>query len=221
MREKTIGTIIAVTYTALLGVWLATLRPARRAFSRQPVAGGATAGAPPERSAEPVTVAGTLLVFVANILTMGLFVGGLFSSRLAARLPGLRLPLPRAVNVLGACLFALGGAWGVLVMIYNPGYTPFFLRPAEDARLATRGPYAVVRHPRYSAEAALNVILAAFTGAWLPLLGLLGWPAMRRQARREEEDLLRVAPTAYAEYASRTGAFLPRIPGTRARRFPE
>lgn len=217
MRERTIGTLIAVTYAALLGIWLATLQPARRAFSRQPVLGGA-GGPPPKRVTQPVTAAGTLLVFLANILTMGLFVGGLFSSRLAARLPGLRLTLPRAVNFLGACLFVLAGLWGVLVMIYNPGYTPFFLGRVESARLATRGPYAVIRHPRYAAEAAVNVILALFTGAWLPLLGLVGWPALRRQAQREEEDLLRVAPTAYGEYASRTGAFFPRVLGASRQR---
>ena len=94
-------------------------------------------------------------------------------------------------------LFVLAATWCTLALIYNPGYRPFFLKPKTAARLATRGPYALVRHPRYAGEAALNFILAAFTGAWLPLLGVLGWPALRGQAQVEEEWLLMAAPESY------------------------
>lgn len=211
MRERTIARIIAVTYAALIGAWLVTLGPARRLFANQPLIEPGLEAAIAHRTPRLLNAAGVLLVFLANILTLGMFVGSLFSPRVAVLLPRLRVPLPRAVNLVGACLCMLGGVWGTLVLIYNPGYTPFFIRRKEAARLATGGPYAIVRHPRYALEAAMNIAIAALTGTWLPLIGILGWPALRRQAQLEEADLLRAAPTAYSDYRSRTGAFLPRL----------
>jgi protein-S-isoprenylcysteine O-methyltransferase Ste14 len=96
------------------------------------------------------------------------------------------------------------------VLLFNPGYTPFFLKRKGPIPLAVNGPYAVVRHPRYASEAALNVILFLFTGSWIPLIGILGWPAIRRQAMAEEEYLLAAAPEPYERYMARTGRFLPR-----------
>lgn len=66
--------------------------------------------------------------------------------------------------------------------------------------LATRGPYSMVRHPRYAGEAWLNVILFMFTGIWLPLLGMLGWIAMYYQARAEENLLAALAGEEYDRY---------------------
>ena len=99
------------------------------------------------------------------------------------------------------------------------------LGPAFDTRvalppggaLATTGPYAVVRHPIYASVllVATGTALAHCSAATLCLaVGLalgLGW-----KLRREEALLARSLGAAWAEYAARVPAIVPRI--TRAAR---
>ncbi len=105
----------------------------------------------------------------------------------------------------------LDAVWGLLASLFNPNYTPLFQAMKDRFLLATRGPYAVIRHPRYAGEAWLNVILFMFTGSWLPLLGALGWIAMYYQAVAEEEILTTPAGEEYEKHRQRTGMFLPRL----------
>jgi protein-S-isoprenylcysteine O-methyltransferase Ste14 len=213
MTISTIAAIIAYTYGALLILWLVTLPIARHFFSKQ------TLILEPKIDPDPVPTprrktwwigAGTLLVFLANIATMAMYL-------LAAAVPGwetlpavVQMKLPLETNVIGAFLFIGNGVWGLLVLVFNPGYTPFFQKKNRRIRLATKGPYAIIRHPRYTSETSLNIILFLFTGAWLSLLGVIGWIAIRRQAIREEDFLLAASPDAYARYIGRSGRFLPR-----------
>lgn len=211
MNISTIAAIIAWTYGALLVLWLVTAPLARLIFSRNaPVLEPGPGPAFPPRRKQWWIGAGTLLVFLANIATMAMFL-------LASVLPawervvaGVRVALPMEANILGAFLFMGNGLWGLLVLIFNPGYSPFFLKRNRPIRLATNGPYALIRHPRYVSEASLNIILFLFTGAWIPLLGVIGWAAIRAQTEREEDFLLGAAPETYAGYIGRTGRFLPR-----------
>jgi protein-S-isoprenylcysteine O-methyltransferase Ste14 len=211
MTTSIIAAIIAVTYGALLILWLVTLPLARHFFSQNAQI--------LEPNSEPVTAprrkqwwigAGTLWVFLANIATMTMFL-------LAAFLPGwedlparVRTSLPAEAQAIGVILFLGNGIWGLLVRVFNPGYTSIIQKKNRRILLATQGPYAVIRHPRYASEASLNIILFLFTGAWIPLLGVLGWAAIRAQAVREEEFLLSAAPETYSRYIGRTGRFLPR-----------
>jgi protein-S-isoprenylcysteine O-methyltransferase Ste14 len=208
--------LILFTYLVLLVVWAATRRAAQRRFAanapriRIPVS--SRRGAPPGSLA---TGAGTIVAFLVNIVTLGLVLAAGFLPEVAARLESMRIPLPSWLHVAGGVLFVLESTWGLWVLLAHPGYTPLFRRPGTELRLATRGPYAIVRHPRYVAEATLHVILFILTGLWLPLLGILAWPAVGRQARAEEAFLALAAPDLYAEYARRTGRFLPRRPAGR------
>jgi protein-S-isoprenylcysteine O-methyltransferase Ste14 len=83
-----------------------------------------------------------------------------------------------------------------------------------DHALATTGPYALVRHPAYSGDLALwlGAALATLNVALLVL-----WPAYLLGARAEagvEEQLLEARfGSAYADYARRTGRFVPRLAG--------
>jgi protein-S-isoprenylcysteine O-methyltransferase Ste14 len=210
VRISTIAEIIAAAYGALLGLWLLTLPAARRAFSKQPAF---TAPGTPlhtrDRSA-PAAAAGTLAVFLANIFTLAMFLFAAVRPEAQGFVESLRIPLPAEAYFAGAILFLLNGLWGWLVLVFNPAYSPFFMKRKGAVTLATRGPYALVRHPRYASEAALSIILFLFTGAWIPLLGILGWPSIRRQAVREEDFLLHAAPDAYERYRAVTGRFLPR-----------
>ncbi|MGB7537389.1 MAG: hypothetical protein WBM17_02505 [Anaerolineales bacterium] len=211
MTISTIAAIIAYTYGALLVLWLVTLPIARHLFSKQAqILEPKTDPDPAPRRNTWWIGAGTLLVFLANIATMAMYL-------LAAAVPGwetfpasVQMKLPLEANAAGAILFIGNGIWGLLVLVFHPGYSPFFLKKNHQFRLATEGPYAIIRHPRYASEASLNIILFLFTGAWLPLLGMLGWAAIRRQAIREEDFLLAASPDTYARYIGRSGRFLPR-----------
>ena len=179
MSLSSAALIIGLTYAAMLLAWLATMPLARRAFSRQPVV--PVASGPPGgiSTASLARSLGALLVFLANIVTMILVLLSPFSLPAEAILEGARLPLPDEVNIAGAIMFVLSSIWGTLVLTFNPSYTPFFCRRQPILRIATNGPYAIVRHPRYAIEASVNLVLFFLTGVWFPLLGLLGWPALR------------------------------------------
>lgn len=150
---------------------------------------------------------GALFVFAANIAAFALVFAAAVSPSAVQRLDWMSVDLPTWVNVLGSMLFALDAVWGLLALLFNPNYTPMFQPMKKQFLLAKRGPYAVVRHPRYAAEVWLNVILFMFTGIWLPLLGALGWIAMYHQARAEEETLTTLAGEEYVKYRKRTGMF--------------
>lgn len=156
---------------------------------------------------------GVLFVFTANIATFALIFTAAISPTTSQRLGWASISLPQWVNFSGSVLFVLDAVWGLLAVLFNPNYTPMFRPMKKQFLLATRGPYAVVRHPRYAAEIWLNVILFMFTGIWLPLIGALGWVAMYYQARAEENMLMTLAEDEYGKYRQRTGMFIPRFTG--------
>lgn len=155
--------------------------------------------------------AGTLWVFMANICTAGLVIAALCLPAVSTFLATVRIALPAGVTALGRLLFVAGQLWGLGAMLYNPHYTPLYRPLRREFILATQGPYALVRHPRYAAEAALNGALFLLTGVWLPLLGLLGWWGLHRQAVAEEQCLLAIVGEPYREYRRQTGMFWPRL----------
>lgn len=166
-----------------------------------------------KKPGSPWSKIGTLFVFAANITTFALVFTAAISPPAVQRLDWITVDLPPWVNLVGSVLFVLNAAWGQLALLFNPNYTPLFQAMKVRFFLATRGPYAMVRHPRYAAEAWQNVILFMFTGIWLPLLGALGWIAMYYQARAEEEILAALAGEEYEKYRQRTGIFFPRLKG--------
>ena len=161
----------------------------------------------------PRSKIGALFVFAANIATFALLFVAAVTPPGVQLLDWIRVDLPPWVNVLGSMLFVLNAVWGLLAALFNPNYTPCFQPMKKQFLLAMRGPYAVVRHPRFAGEAWLNVILFMFTGIWLPLLGVLGWIAMYDQARAEEEILMTLAGEEYEKYRQRTGMCFPSLKG--------
>jgi protein-S-isoprenylcysteine O-methyltransferase Ste14 len=77
--------------------------------------------------------------------------------------------------------------------------------------LATRGPYAYVRHPQY---VALLAIMFGFLLQWPTLATLVMFPVLVtmyvRLAHREEREVRARFGPAWDEYASRVPAFVPR-----------
>lgn len=98
---------------------------------------------------------------------------------------------------LAGCVWSLRHLW-----------TSFSVIP-QARTLVSSGPYRWVRHPLYTTEIVTNLGLAMHFGRpyhWAVLVLLVAGQSYR--ARREERLLCRHVP-GYAEYRSRTAAFLP------------
>jgi len=111
-------------------------------------------------------------------------------------------PFHIASNVLiVAGLFLLERSWRVL-------YTA-----QRSHSLATAGPYSYIRHPQYM---AFIIIMFGFLLQWPTIITLMMFPILvymyRRLARQEDADAGKEFGQAWTEYASRTPAFIPRIP---------
>ena len=94
----------------------------------------------------------------------------------------------------------------------------FLLRARRRGRLATRGPYALVRHPQY---VAFVVVMAGFLLQWPTLLTLAMFPVLvamyGRLARKEEAEIAAQFGEEYRTYALRTPRYLPRLGRRRAK----
>jgi protein-S-isoprenylcysteine O-methyltransferase Ste14 len=88
-------------------------------------------------------------------------------------------------------------------------------RVLEGHRLVREGPYAVVRHPIYTALLGLLVGTGANLTQWpaLALAVLVYLAGTRLRTRAEEALLTRELGPEYARYAAEVPALLPRPPG--------
>ena len=81
----------------------------------------------------------------------------------------------------------------------------------KEHRLATTGPYAIVRHPQYG---AFIVIMAGFLLPWPTIVTLAIFPVLvvmyARLAKREERDAFAEFGESYAQYAAGTPGFFPK-----------
>lgn len=104
-------------------------------------------------------------------------------------------------------LVLLGSAWRVLH------------EARRMHRVASRGPYAHIRHPQY---VGFVLIMAGFLLQWPTMLTLLMFPVLVwmyvRLARNEEREALAEFGEEYQRYAAATPPFFPRLAGL-ARRF--
>ena len=86
------------------------------------------------------------------------------------------------------------------------------INPNDKTQLVITGPYAYLRHPIY----ALSSLLMLCTMAILPspamlIVGVLHILLLQWEARREEQYLTALHGPTYADYASKTGRFVPRF----------
>lgn len=78
--------------------------------------------------------------------------------------------------------------------------------------LATTGPYSYVRHPQY---VGFVLVMFGFLLQWPTILTLAMFPVLvwmyARLARQEEQEVSSTLGKAYADYAGRVPAFIPRV----------
>lgn len=100
----------------------------------------------------------------------------------------------------------LGGGFLLLSQAWHVLY-----HAQRQHRLATSGPYAVIRHPQY---VGFVLIMFGFLLQWPTLLTLAMFPVLvvmyARLARAEERDSEKAFDQAWRDYAARTPAFFPR-----------
>lgn len=118
------------------------------------------------------------------------------------------LPVPPAVVAIAIVLLLIGFSLSAFVMIWLG--RSFSIMP-EARRLVTRGPYAIVRHPLYSAE-EIAIFGTLLLNLSIPavLLVAVQWMLQLRRMRNEEQ-VLRSAFPEYEKYAARTPKFFPRL----------
>lgn len=128
------------------------------------------------------------------------------------------VPVPAWLRWTGAGLGLLAGAflvWTLRTLGRNLTDTVVTRR---EHTLVTGGPYRLVRHPFY-VSTALAILANSLVAANWFLLGAGGLvlALLALRTKTEEENLLARFGDAYREYAVRTGRFMPRLRGARAR----
>lgn len=114
--------------------------------------------------------------------------------------PGLR--------AFAACLMALGTVLSIWCAIY---LGRSFSIMAAARQLVVRGPYSIVRHPLYAAEAvaSLGAVLAGWS-VWAGLLFVL-WCGLQYRRMVNEERVLRATFHEYNEYARHVPMIIPTL----------
>ncbi|MBN1933401.1 MAG: isoprenylcysteine carboxylmethyltransferase family protein [Anaerolineae bacterium] len=210
MSAQVQATMTLITWGVLMTLYALNKYVIKHDFLKSPILVDLSA-VPISRPGSFIAGAGVLFTFVSNIATIGVVFGCALSPSFENAVRFLRFNLPLWVNVACGVLFVLNSLWGLLVLFYNPNYTPLYKQLRGHYIIVTEGPYRLVRHPRYAAEALANLIFFLFTGVWLSLLGILGWAAIYAQGKAEEQFLLALSPQAYGDYRRRTGMFFPQI----------
>ena len=87
--------------------------------------------------------------------------------------------------------------------------------PVDDNRIVDTGVYRLVRHPIYTAIMLALVGWTLYTASLThAVMTVASWIFYRHKAAKEEAWLTQRHPE-YADYAARTGRFIPRLPGKR------
>jgi protein-S-isoprenylcysteine O-methyltransferase Ste14 len=132
--------------------------------------------------------------------------GGFLMSGLLLLRP--RDDLPLSIQIAASVLVLVGNIFTVLVLL-RLGRS-FSILP-EGRRLVTTGPYKIVRHPLYLAEAVATLgVLINFLSPWALIL-VAAQTALQLVRIRYEERVLRETFPEYAEYAKHTAQLIPGI----------
>lgn len=144
---------------------------------------------------EPQKAQRRLIGLSALIFVLGFPVSGLcFRAR--------RFLLPGWVSWTACVLFLLGYALYGIVIAHNRWLARTVeIQPGQQ--LVDRGPYAVVRHPMYTAVLLMFLSVPLILGAWpaLPLFCLFPYILVKRI--ENEEQVLRTGLPGYADYTTR------------------
>jgi protein-S-isoprenylcysteine O-methyltransferase Ste14 len=134
-----------------------------------------------------------LAAFLAQWIIAGLDVGRFHASK----------PLPPVVQLAALAGFAASiGGW-YWAMRSNPFFSPAVrIQHDRGHRVATAGPYAIVRHPGYASFTILGACGPIALGSWWALLPHLIVAAAFFRRAAFEDRMLRAELEGYADYAT-------------------
>jgi protein-S-isoprenylcysteine O-methyltransferase Ste14 len=134
-------------------------------------------------------------------------IAGTFTLMALVVLPTGEIPVEwRWISIL---LIATGQALSI-VSLYRLGRS--FSIMASARSLVTTGPYSVVRHPLYAAEAISATGLLISNWSWSALIVGVVHFAFQFRRMHNEEQVLRSEFAEYQEYAAKVAMILPRLP---------
>ncbi|MEW5738248.1 MAG: isoprenylcysteine carboxylmethyltransferase family protein [Myxococcota bacterium] len=169
---------------------------------------------PPARRFAFVEVLGAFFFRVRGVLPVPLVVTAVALSWRAHIVPGPGgAQVDDALNVVGLGLCVAGAVARLCTIALVPRGTSANNRALTAQGLNTTGPYAVVRHPLYLANAHLVVgLLCIAHTPWAWALGLGYFTVAYAFIIRAEEQLLeRTFNEAWREWAARVPAWLPKL----------
>jgi protein-S-isoprenylcysteine O-methyltransferase Ste14 len=149
--------------------------------------------------------------FVGFLLLLAFLVLYIASPASARWARALSIPLPGWLRWLG---FGLGLAsltlWIWAQTALGKEWSPQ-LQLREEHHLTTTGPYALVRHPIYTAMFGYGASLALVTANWVfVFLAVLVIAGLVARVPKEEQMMIEEFGGGYRAYAQRTGRFFPR-----------
>jgi len=144
--------------------------------------------------------------FAGVIPCSAAILGGFLLSGLLLLSP--REDLPLWAQIAASLLVIIGNALSIVIMLHLG--RSFSIVP-ESRRLVTHGPYALVRHPLYLAEAVAAMgALITFLSPWAIIL--IAFQLMLQIVRiHYEEKVLKENFPEYEDYAKRTWRLIPGI----------
>jgi protein-S-isoprenylcysteine O-methyltransferase Ste14 len=119
---------------------------------------------------------------------------------------------PAVLRAAGTAIFTLGLATAVAARIQlGDNWSDIeAARVAAHQSVVVRGPYALIRHPIYTADLTLLLGLELALNSWLVAGVAVVAPIVLRKAIREEQMLVHNLP-GYSDYCRRTKRFIPFI----------
>jgi len=111
-------------------------------------------------------------------------------------------PVPPYVSIIGNGLIVLGYLF-IFFVVRENSYAASTIQVAEDQRVISTGPYALVRHPMYAGALLLILGLPLALDSWYGLLGIFGFVPLLIWRLSDEEDFLTRNLPGYAEYANK------------------
>jgi protein-S-isoprenylcysteine O-methyltransferase Ste14 len=110
-------------------------------------------------------------------------------------------PVPPYVSIIGDGLIALGYLF-ILFVLRENSYAASTIQIADDHRVVSTGPYALVRHPMYGGALFLVIGMPLALDSWYGLFGILILLPVLIWRLLDEERFLTKNLEGYAEYAS-------------------
>lgn len=119
--------------------------------------------------------------------------------------------IPPFVTIAAYVLFVLG--WVIIFFVFKENsFTASTIQIADDQKVVSSGPYALVRHPMYVGSFLYILTMPIVLGSWWGLVVFLLMTPFGLQRIFDEEKLLKESLPGYTEYTQKVRyRIIPRV----------